>query len=114
MPSQAYQLFRQAVLTEKQVTCTYRGRYRELCPVIIGHADGEEKVLAFQFGGDSTSRLPPGGEWRCLFLAKVSNINLRDGPWHEGIQHQSEQTCVREVDLDINIHVRRRRSASLR
>lgn len=109
MPSPTYRLFREAVLNEKQVTCIYRGRYRELCPVIIGHADGEEKVLAYQFAGDSTSRLPPGGEWRCLFLAKVSDARLRDGPWHEGAHHQTEQTCVRDVDLDVNVHVRRRR-----
>lgn len=109
MPSANYRLFRDAVLNEKQVTCVYRGRYRELCPVIIGQTDGEEKVLAFQFGGESTSRLPRGGEWRCLFLAMVSDARLRDGLWHEGARHETEQTCVREVDLDVNIHIRGRR-----
>lgn len=106
MPSAAYLLFREAVLKEKQVTCTYRGRYRALCPVVVGHSDGHEKVLAYQFAGETTSRLPPGGEWRCLDLAGVSNVQLRDGRWHEGSGHRSEQTCVRDVDLDVNIHVR--------
>ena len=110
MPSAAYRLFREAVLNEKQVTCSYLGRYRALCPVVIGHTDNQEKVLAYQFAGESTSRLPRGGEWRCLDLAKVSDVRLRDGSWHEGAGHQSEQTCVREVDIDVNIHVRHRRS----
>jgi hypothetical protein len=34
---------------------------------------------------------------------------MRDGSWHEGGSHRSEQTCVSEIDLDINIDVRRRR-----
>lgn len=106
-----YDLFRQAILEEKQVTCIYNGYYRELCPVIIGHSDGREKVLAYQFAGESGSSLPPGGEWRCLYLSDVRDARLRDGPWREGLEHKSVQQCVEVVDLDINIHVRRRRSA---
>ncbi|MET0687780.1 MAG: hypothetical protein ABWY38_01040 [Methyloceanibacter sp.] len=87
----------------------YRGHYRELCPVIIGHTRGEEKVLAFQFGGASSTKLPPGGEWRCLYLARVKDAALRDGPWREGGTHKAQQTCVEDVDLDINVHVRKRR-----
>jgi hypothetical protein len=36
MPSPTYTLFRNAILAEQQVTCTYDGRARELCPHIIG------------------------------------------------------------------------------
>jgi hypothetical protein len=109
MPSETYLLFREAILGEKQVICFYGGHYRELCPVIIGHTRGEEKVLAFQFGGTSRTKLPPGGEWRCLYLARVKDAALRDGPWREGGTHSKAQTCVGDVDLDINIHVRKRR-----
>ena len=62
MPSAAYKLFRRAILEEKQITCVYNGHYRELCPHIIGYTNDEEKVLAFQFGGSSSSKLPPRGE----------------------------------------------------
>ena len=57
--SPTYLLFRRAILARKQVVCTYRGRRRELCPHILGHTSGEEKVLAFQFGGESAKGLPP-------------------------------------------------------
>lgn len=109
MPSETYQLFRSAILNEKQVTCFYQGYYRELCPFIIGHKRGAERVLAFQFGGQSSSGLAIGGDWKCLDLAEVEDAELRDGPWHEGISHRKEQSCVDEVDLDINIHVRKLR-----
>lgn len=109
MPSEIYQLFREAILHEKQVTCRYLGFYRELCPLIIGHKQGAERVLAFQFGGESKSRLPRGGNWKCFDLSKVEDARLRDGPWHEGGSHKTEQQCVDEVDLDINIHVRKLR-----
>ena len=108
-PSPAYTLFRAAMLEGRQVTCVYDGHPRELCPVILGHTKGEEKVLAYQVGGTSRSGLPPGGEWRCLTLARVDNARVRDGPWREGARHTAPQSCVEEVDVDINIHVRRRR-----
>jgi hypothetical protein len=109
MPSATYGLFRKAILGEKQVTCTYDGHARELCPHIIGHTKGEEKVLAFQFAGESRSGLPPGGEWRCLALSRVHAARMRDGPWFAGNRHRTTQRCVEDIDLDINVHVRRLR-----
>ncbi|WP_083741999.1 hypothetical protein [Bradyrhizobium mercantei] len=107
MPSKAYALFRNAILTEQQAVCIYDGQPRELCPHIIGHnKSGEEVVLAWQFAGESSGQLP---QWRCLRLARVSDISLGKGRWYEGGSHQSEQSCVSAIDLDINIHVRRRR-----
>ncbi|WP_426442996.1 hypothetical protein [Bradyrhizobium genosp. P] len=107
MPSTAYALFRKAILAEQQVACFYDGRPRELCPHIIGrNKSGEEVVLAWQFAGESSGRLP---QWRCLRLAHVSEIGLRKGRWHEGGSHRSEQSCVSDIDLDINVHVRKRR-----
>jgi hypothetical protein len=86
----------------KQILCTYSGRDRELCPIILGHSHGQEKALTYQFGGDSSKGLPPGGQWRCLFLSEVSNTRLRDGPWHAGASHTQPQGCVQIVDLDVN------------
>ena len=46
-PSSAYKLFEQAMTTRKQILCTYNGRPRELCPVILGHSQGQEKALTY-------------------------------------------------------------------
>jgi hypothetical protein len=102
MPSQNYALFEQAMITRKQVLCTYDGYVRELCPVILGHTNGREIALTYQFGGQSKSALPPGGQWKCLRLAKVRDARLRDGPWHAGDRHTRRQPCVKAVDLDVN------------
>jgi hypothetical protein len=103
----AYALFRDAILREQQVVCTYEGRLRELCPHIIGtNKAGEEVVLAWQFAGESSGKLP---QWRCLKVASVRDAHTREGRWHEGGSHKSSQTCVTKIDLDINIHVRKRR-----
>ena len=107
MPSPTYTAFRNAILAEQQVICTYEGRHRELCPHILGlNKRGEEAVLAWQFAGESNGKLP---QWRCLRLADVRNARPRNGPWHEGGSHRTVQTCVSNIDLDVNIHVRKLR-----
>src|SRR5258706_359725 len=99
MPSRTYTLFRDAILREQQVVCRYDGRQRELCPHIIGtNRSGEEVVLAWQFAGQSSGRLP---QWRCLRLANVRDARAREGSWHEGGSHRTEQTCVSEIDFDV-------------
>jgi hypothetical protein len=62
-----------------------------------------------QFGGESSKKLPRGGAWKCLDLSLVEDAKLRDGPWREGGSHKTGQRCVDEIDLDINIHVRKLR-----
>jgi hypothetical protein len=95
-------LFEQAMRQRKEIVCIYDGHPRELCPVILGHSQEQEKALTYQFGGRSKSGLPPRGEWRCLWLAKVEAIQLRDGPWRTGPKHTRPQGCVEIVDLDVN------------
>lgn len=103
MPSTTYRLFKQAIMERRQVTCTYLGKRREVCPHILGYKDGEEKALVFQFAGQTTSELPPGGEWRCLSLKRVSGAQSREGPWHAGERHRRTQACIDIVDVDVNI-----------
>jgi hypothetical protein len=102
MPSPIYQLFAEAIASRKQIVCMYGGYRRELCPIILGHSRGQEKALTYQFAGASRSGLPPGGEWRCLWLSKATNVQLRGGPWHAGASHMRPQGCVEIVDLDVN------------
>jgi hypothetical protein len=104
MPSSNYRLFEQAIRKRKLVFCVYDGYPRELCPIILGHSQPQEKALTYQFGGQSKSGLPPQGEWRCLSLAKVSAAQLRDGPWRTGSSHTQPQGCVEIVEFDVNPH----------
>ncbi|HZT87816.1 MAG TPA: nucleotidyltransferase substrate binding protein [Stellaceae bacterium] len=101
-PSRTYRLFEQAMAERKQVVCLYDGYRRELCPIILGHSQGEEKALTYQFEGEAKEPLPPGGQWKCLWLSGVSEVQLRDGPWRTGSRHMKKQTCVEIVDLDVN------------
>ncbi len=100
--SENYRLFAEALTQRKQILCAYNGYRRELCPIILGHSNGEEMALTFQFGGESSSVLPSGGQWRCLQLADVSDIKLRAGKWYSGTGHSQPQGCVKVVDLDVN------------
>jgi predicted DNA-binding transcriptional regulator YafY len=101
MTSQTYQIFRQAVLEKKQVTCTYHDLYREICPHTLGYTNGQEQALSFQFAGQSSKGLPPGGEWRCMKLDEVIGAKLRDGPWHTAPDHSRPQTCVKQIDVEV-------------
>lgn len=102
MPSSVYQLFARAMTDQRRVRCRYHGFPREVCPVILGHSDGQEKALTFQVGGGSKSGLPPGGQWRCLTLGEVDGAEIIDGTWRSGDSHTAPQGCVKEVDLDVN------------
>ena len=113
MNSNTYELFEQAMRERKQVVCRYHGLLREICPIILGWTNGEEKCLAYQFAGESTKPMTtPQSRWRCLRLAEVTDVQLREGPWLSGGEHGQAQTCVRIVDLDVNpdssYHPRRR------
>jgi hypothetical protein len=103
MPSATYALFRRAIRERKLISCTYQDRRREVAPHILGHKDDAEKALVFQFAGESNSRLPPGGEWRCLFLTNVENLVTYDGPWRTGPYHRTTQACIDVVDVDVNV-----------
>jgi hypothetical protein len=102
MPSPTYDLFVQAMAKQRQILCRYDGYDRELCPVILGHSKGQEVALTYQFAGQSKGRLPPEGQWRCLRLANITDVRLRDGPWHVGSSHNRPQHCVEIVDFDVN------------
>src|SRR5450755_329853 len=102
MASANYASFERAMRLRKPLHCMYDGLPRELCSIILGHSQGQEKALTYQFAGESSRGLPPGGQWRCLWLSKVSDIQLRTGSWIAGSGHAQPQGCVEVVDLDVN------------
>lgn len=101
MPSAEYQAIREAMENMQQVTCMYQDRRREICPHTLGYKNGQEKVLGFQFAGDSSKGLPPGGEWRCMFVEQISNVTARNGQWYTRDDHLRPQTCVDDIDLEV-------------
>jgi hypothetical protein len=100
--SAAFELLGRAILRRTPVSLNYNGVRREVCPYILGHTGGQERALVFQYGGSSRSRLPADGEWRCLRLAEVSDIEFREGDWRGGSYHRTVQRCVDKVYLDVN------------
>lgn len=102
MPSATYRLIARAMAERKQVLCLYEGLARAVCPVVLGHKNGREQALTYQFAGGASRGLPPGGQWKCLQLSKMSQVELCDGPWHAGSSHKRPQGCVDDVDLDVN------------
>jgi hypothetical protein len=100
--SQIYDLFLQAARNRSQIVCNYNGLRREICPHVVGWGlRGDEMALSYQFAGQSSKGLPPGGEWRCLKLQDVRDVILRAGPWHTGNNHSRPQTCVKQVEFEV-------------
>jgi hypothetical protein len=101
MPSAVYSTLLDAIRQKLQVTADYRSLRREFCPHVIGMKRGKEHVLGYQFGGQSSSGLPPGGEWRCFDVAGLTNVATYNGIWHTGNQHTQPQSCVDQIDVEV-------------
>jgi len=64
--------------------------------------NGHEQVLTFQFAGGSKSGLGEGGQWRCIPVGGISNVEVLGGGWKTGPNtHQKTQTCVDQVDVEL-------------
>ena len=102
MYSPIYELFVRAMIEERQVACVFKRRPRVLSIIILGHTNGEERALAWQTGGESSKPLPPGGAWRAVTLAEVTDARLLDSKLRRGTRKSGEQRWVTDVDLDVN------------
>lgn len=96
-----YALVKQAIINKAQVIATYSGHRREMCPHVIGTKDGRRQALFYQFAGGSSSGLPPGGEWRCIPVDRLTDVSIQPGEWHTGVGHSKPQTCVDYVDAEV-------------
>ena len=90
----------------RPIAARYRGRSRLLCPHLLGwNKQRRLQVLCYQYGGDSESGLQPAGapaNWRCLAVANLSYVELLHGPWQTAENHSRPQTCIEEVELDVD------------
>src|SRR5689334_14489532 len=98
-----YDLIRQAIIDGKQVTCSYDGLYRECCPHAIGTKGERENVLMFQFAGESSKKLPPSGQWKCMHVDLIEAASVQDGPWHtdDVCQYSRTTSCLDLIDCDV-------------
>jgi hypothetical protein len=104
MPSTNYNIIRTAILNKQQVTATYKGHIRKMCPHVIGLAkDGTEQALFYQFGGTSGSKAidpnPSKRNWRCIPIEGLSKISVQSGTWYTEGTHSQTQTCVDKIDI---------------
>lgn len=93
MRSAYYRLIRAAMVARQQIICSYDGYHREMCVHTIGMSGEKEMILGYQFAGGS-SKPPQSDEqrWRCMDVAKLEGVTVRDGPWRTSDNHSRTQT----------------------
>jgi len=99
---ETYALVRRAIAEKLCVEAIYGGHRRQLCSHLIGTRAGEPRALFFQYAGGSSRGLAPGGDWRCLPLAHLGEISLREGKWHTR-PHSHSQHCIDAVELEVEL-----------
>ena len=99
-----YGLMRTAVTARRPISALYDRVPRLLCPHRLGgNSAGQPRVLCYQYGGESSTKLESSGSlanWRCMKLEKFSRIELLEGVWHTAPNHSRPATCVTDVDVD--------------
>lgn len=102
MTTANYDIIRQAVLDQQPIAAVYKGLRRELCPHAVGLKDGAEKAMCYQSGGHSSQGLSadPAQNWRCLFVAELSDVEPIDTAWATGGNHSRPNTCIDQVDVE--------------
>jgi hypothetical protein len=102
-PSQNYTFIWRAVRRRQPIAFLYTGKPRTACPIVLGYsANGREALSAYQVAGETSGgRALP--QWRCFYLDGLGELETAESAWREGDSHRQPQTCVRFVDVDVNI-----------
>jgi hypothetical protein len=99
----SYAIVRQAILDRCCLSATYQGSIRHFAPHAIGQGkDSEANVMAFQYGGSSSKRLAPGGEWRCFRVAGLTGVRRNEDRWESASDHGRPNTCVTQIDVQVS------------
>jgi hypothetical protein len=99
-----YRLVWTAISVKRPVSAVYHKRRRLLCPHRLGRsAEGQLRVLCYQYGGESESGLQPVGSpqnWRCLALEKLGKVELLEDSWQTAPNHSRMGRCIQHADID--------------
>ncbi len=99
-----YRLVWTSIDSKKPIEASYDGRLRLLCPHRLGrNSKGELRVLCYQYGGESRSRLEQGGSpanWRCMVVEKLRHVRLLEDRWRTAPNHSRPASCVVHPDID--------------
>lgn len=105
-PDEIYRLVCAAVAHRRPIAAVYDGTQRLLCPHVLGrNRAGKRRMFCYQYGGDSKSGLRPEvgtGDWRCLALEKISQVEVLDAPWQT--EPHAQQRCVENIEVEADDH----------
>jgi hypothetical protein len=91
-------LIRRAIVDCSQIQGVYEedsgDEPRVFCPAALGTLYGDRHVLVMQISGESSSGYEKGLE-RCLKVAKLHRVRLREGPWFPIEGDLREATCFK-------------------
>lgn len=99
-----YQIIKNAIQNRQCVTCRYNGHVRKMSPHVIGTKNGIQQALFYQYGGTSSSGLSedPTKNWRCIPINKISALSTNNDRFQTAHNHSRRQTCVDNIDEEIN------------
>lgn len=102
-----YELIKNAIINKQQVTATYDGFYREICPHILGKKNGKIHLFCYQFAGETSSPdgIVPGSprNWRCVSIDELEDIEIQNGEWHSADNYDSQtQRCIDDIDVEVD------------
>ena len=104
MITNTYETVRKAITEKMQIVAVYQNHRREMCPHVLGTKNGRKQALFYQFGGTSSSgTIVPGlkSNWRCIPIDGLRILEVREGKWHSASNHTKPQSCVDEVDEEV-------------
>ena len=97
------EILHEAIRNRRCLTARYRGNRRHFAPYALGYTSHQvPAAFVFQYGGATTSRLPPRGEWRCFHLRDLSDLRLNGDRWRTPSNYSlPRQTCLAEILLHV-------------
>lgn len=90
---------RDAIISKRSVTALSAQGPLRFSPHALGReADGTAVVIGFQYAGVREGGLPDGGDWCCLRLGDLSQVEANDDDWITGAD-QPPRDHLESIDV---------------